>query len=97
MCKIGKLSHRHAHIQHKQVDQALPSHNPVLSNEWFTQSSQKSVPGGLCHVIQEQLQGFLVESEDLVAQDYRYDAEMRFVMAERLGGQKTDEQHHRGR
>ena len=51
-------------------------------------------PGGLCHVIQEQLQGFLVESEDLVTQDYWYDAEMRFVMVEHLGGQKTDEQHH---
>ena len=97
MCKIGKLSHHHPHTRHKQVDQALQSHNPVLGNKRFAQSSQKSVPGGLCHVIQEQLQGFLVQSKDLVTQDYWYDAEMRFVMAECLGGQKSDEQHHQGR
>ena len=86
-------NHHHAHTQCEWADKVPPSHTPALNNEWSELSSQIPVLGELCHIIQEQLQAFLVEFEHLVAQDPQCDADKMFVVEGHLGDQKKGEQH----
>ena len=81
-------NHRHVHIQHKWVDWALPSHNPVLTSEWSKLNSQTLALDEWYLVVQECPQAIWVEFEYLVTQDLQCDANKMFVVGEHPGGQR---------